>query len=50
MQQVQKILGGGRISIPDEWMRRYNAKEGDPVIVEFDSKVLKVQLAEVHPK
>ena len=49
-QSVQKILGNGRISLPQEWLDIVKAKEGDLVIVDFDSKALKVQLAEVRPR
>lgn len=48
--KVQKVLNGLRISLSAEWCKRYNIKEGDIVLIDDETKYLRIIPAEVKPK
>lgn len=49
-EQVQKVLGGYRITIFAEARERLHIKEGDFVIVRLEENSLRVVPAEVKPR
>jgi AbrB family looped-hinge helix DNA binding protein len=50
LEQVQKVLGGFRITIFDEARRKLGLKEGDYVIVRLEDGSLRVVPAEVRER
>lgn len=50
LKQVQKVLGGRRITIFNEACKTLGIKEGDFVILELEEDSLRVIPAEVKPK
>jgi bifunctional DNA-binding transcriptional regulator/antitoxin component of YhaV-PrlF toxin-antitoxin module len=50
LKQVQKVLGGRRITIFNEACKELGIKEGDFVILELKDGSLRVIPAEVKPK
>jgi bifunctional DNA-binding transcriptional regulator/antitoxin component of YhaV-PrlF toxin-antitoxin module len=47
---VQRVLGGKRISIPEEASRTLGLDVGDFVIVEVKGKVMHIKAAKVTPR
>jgi len=50
IEQVQKVLGGYRITIFEEARKKLGLKEGDYVIVRLEDRNLKIVPAEVREK